>query len=496
MNLNNLKLIEKYQHLSRNQESQKFLENPLLHKDVWYTVDDLGLKILEHHKNLTLNFEDFYQNWFKLLVKLYTLVVARPGTVVSNICSSLSQLKKFSKFLEGQSVYSPEQINSQVFESFDYYLRAKKLQQNTISLHHRSLANFFDVCRSEGWLDVNTHWFQGKRKQVYSENNEINYLPEEVWNQLDKNLHYLPESVQRMVLVIRTIGIRVGELCNMPFDCLRKRGGKWHIRFMTEKYEIEDELPLVTPELVAVIREQQKYIRKHLDETYNRLFCGSSWIRKGSKKGIDKMLFKPKPQIMSSASFNLWLNRLAKKGDIRSQDGKLWHFQSHQFRRTVATVMANAGVRDLIIMKYLRHRSLDMQRYYTHILKQVLRDEFEEVLREKEYVDITGKVVIYHKIKNPVTESLRRKMQQITTQYGECYRPNIKAPCPTINACLRCQHWHTSTDDLPYLKDDLKRVEEEIQIAERMAMLRQKQGLEGDRNSLVNCIKGLELINA
>ncbi|KOP26880.1 hypothetical protein AMR41_07935 [Hapalosiphon sp. MRB220] len=66
-----------------------------------------------------------------------------------------------------------------------------------------------------------------------------------------------------MVLVIRTMGVRIGELCNMPFDCLRKRGDQWRIRFVTEKYETTDELPIAVPELVAVIKEQQEYIRQY-----------------------------------------------------------------------------------------------------------------------------------------------------------------------------------------------------------------------------------------
>jgi hypothetical protein len=157
--------------------------------------------------------------------------------------------------------------------------------------------------------------------------------------------------------------------------------------------------------------------------------------------------------------------------------------------------MTNAGIRDLIIMKYLRHRSLDMVRYYAHLLKTVLGDEYEELMREKKYVDITGKVVDSYKAKNPVTELLRRKMHQISTQYGECHRPILNSPCQTVNACWRCQHWCTSTDDLYYLRDDFKRVEQELQIAERLGMVRQEQGLKGDHESLLNRIKGLEAIS-
>ena len=45
--------------------------------------------------------------------------------------------------------------------------------------------------------------------------------------------------------------------------------------------------------------------------------------------------------------------------------------------------MTNAGVRDLVIQKYLRHRSPDMQNYYKHLLKQVLGSEYQELIQEK-----------------------------------------------------------------------------------------------------------------
>lgn len=138
------------------------------------------------------------------------------------------------------------------------------------------------------------------------------------------------------------------------------------------------------------------------------------------------------------------------------------------------------------------NRSAEMQRYYKHLLEQVLGDELEKLMGEKKYVDITGKVVASHKPTNPLTEFMRRRMYQITTQYGECHRPILKTPCQTVNACWRCQHWRTSTDDLPYLKDDLERIKEELKIALFSGMIRQQQGLRDDLNNLLNCIKALE----
>jgi integrase/recombinase XerD len=76
MSLNNLELIEEYKHRSQNQESRKIVESPLLQKDVWHTINDLGLRVNEHCRKLTVNFSEFPQGDFKLLVKLFVLRMA------------------------------------------------------------------------------------------------------------------------------------------------------------------------------------------------------------------------------------------------------------------------------------------------------------------------------------------------------------------------------------------------------------------------------------
>jgi integrase/recombinase XerD len=347
-----------------------------------------------------------------------------------------------------------------------------------------TLINFFNLCRQEQWLEVNTYWFKGKYKNSTPKNDDIEYIPEEVWQQLDEHLYHLPEPLQRMVLVIRGTGLRIGELLNLPLDCLRQRGKQWRLRFLTEKYLVEDELPICI-ELVAVIQEQQEYIGYHFGNSYDKLF--------GSNDGSNHYI--PAARVMKTDAFNRWLNKLATEQNICTTNGQVWHFRSHQFRRTVATVMTNAGIRDLIIQKYLRHRNPDMQNHYKHLLKEVLGEEYQELMKDTKYVDSTGKLVAAHKPQNPINEMLRRKMYQITTQYGECHRPVIKSPCQTVNACWRCEHWRTSTDDITFLTKDLQRVEAELEIATKLGMVRQKQGLVSDHQSLTIRVQGLEEVS-
>ncbi len=475
--------------VEQNESARELLNNPLLQKDVWRTIEDLGLSVNQHQKVLTIRFDKIQQDWLKLLTKLYILIRAKRNYSAMYLKNDVASLREFSIFLKTKSVYSVEDINEQLLDEYDYYLHSTKskqtkkpLSQRSISLRYMTLINFFNLCRQEGWLDVNTYWFKGKYHGSQAKNDEVEYIPEEVWQQLDEHLHLLPSPKQRMVLIIRATGLRIGELLNLPLDCLRKRGSEWRLRFLTEKYKTEDELP-ICEELVAVIKEQQDFIREHFGDTYHNLF--------GSNDGIFGK-YNPAPRIMKVDGFSRWLNKLAEEQNICTKEGNLWHFRSHQFRKTVATVMTNAGVRDLIIQKYLRHRSPDMQNYYKHLLKEVVGEEYQELMQSTKYVDSTGKIVKEHKPKNVITELMRRKMYQVTTNYGECHRPVLKSPCQTVNACWQCEHWLTSTDDLNYLKQDLQRIDEELEIATNLGLVRQSKGLTDDKERLIVRIQGLE----
>jgi integrase/recombinase XerD len=57
-----------------NERANRLISNPLIGKDVWQTINDLGLTVNQHQKVLTISFESIQQDWLKLLAKLYILV--------------------------------------------------------------------------------------------------------------------------------------------------------------------------------------------------------------------------------------------------------------------------------------------------------------------------------------------------------------------------------------------------------------------------------------
>ena len=488
MNLNELDWSSpEYDGLFEKEVPSQLLKNPLLQKNVWRIKEDLGLDSPEHNKRLTINFGKIQPKWLNLVAKIYILTIVNTKPSCSTIRKDLSCLTSLAKFLKEKQIEKIKYINNELFEEYDYWIHLSLVKKDTICLYYSAFEKFFNICSREGWLDINTYWFKKRKKRLKPNNDNVNYIPEEVWNQLEETLCYLPQPVQRKILIIRTLGLRIGELLNLPLDCLRKRNNQWRLRLKeTEKFKVEDELPI--PEiLVAIIREQQKYIRENFGDSYKKLFCSI----KGNRHNFN---YVPVGKVMNVNNFNHWLNRLAKKYNIFTQDGQLWHFSSHQFRRTVATIMTNAGVTDLIIQKYLRHRNLDMQNYYKHLLKEVIGDEYQELNKEKNFVNIEGKIVGNHKPQDIIEEYIRLRLHQITTQQGECHRSNLKTLCPTVNGCWRCGDWMTSEKDLPYLKEDLERLKDELKKTNKLGMIRVAKEIQKDLNYLQIRINALERI--
>jgi integrase/recombinase XerD len=168
-----------------------------------------------------------------------------------------------------------------------------------------------------------------------------------------------------MLLVDIECGFRIGELLRLKLDCLKSNGKSgWYIQYQMHKMNKEHTKP-ISNELAEVIKEQQAYIKRLFGNSFPYLFCGRA--RQHSKE------FIPEAKLMTSTSFINNLKRLIQQFEIKEQSGKLWNFQTHQFRHTVGTRMINAGVPQHIVQRYLGHESPEMTMVYAHIFDETLR---------------------------------------------------------------------------------------------------------------------------
>ena len=293
----------------------------------------------------------------------------------------------------------------------------------------------------------------------------------------------LPESVMRMTLIIIECGMRISELLYLKPDCLlQDKSGDWFLRYYQFKMKKEITIP-VSREVVRVIQEQRRYIQKNLGDSYEYLFCASLSGPSG---------FRPRPKPMIRDSFARFLNKLAKEHNICDESGKLWRFQTHQFRHTVGTRMINNGVPQHIIQRYLGHESPEMTATYAHIHDQTMKAEIAKY--QGKVVNIAGQIVEPND-READDEGLQWFKRNINAQAlpnGSCALPTISQGCPHANACLTCTHFRTTIEHLPGLKKQLRETEELIEKAKANGWMRQVEMNETVKTNLESMIAAVE----
>lgn len=453
-------------------------EKGLMAKSVWHIVDDLGMKINEANPQWTLNFEPIRLEWFKQLAQKYILLCRSRGFEFSTLTSKLLCLKSFSNYIDKAHVSSMSTLDDELIARYLSSLRSNQQRY----AYGRELIVFLDTGTDEGWFNYDTYYLKSTRPREPA-HTSVNIIPDKVLEQLDEHLHHLPEQVQRMVVVIRTLGLRIGELVALKFDCLHKTKSGYSLKLRNEKFNSDERLPIID-DLAAVIQEQQEYIRKQLGDDFSYLFAGY----------ISPVTGKHNAGCMATSAINRYLNKLAVYQDIKDEDGKVWKFKSHQFRRTVATRMANENVRTYIISRYLRHRSPDMIKHYIALLPEEERKRMEKFRMRARVIDVTGREI---KAVNPLDNEvelqwLREKMQPRALSMGFCSRPEILKPCPTANACMSCEHFRLDNTDVPALVAHLERARRLREESERRGFVRQLKGIQADEAKLTQLIQILE----
>jgi integrase/recombinase XerD len=122
--------------INLNRAGNELLNNPLIGKDIWHTIDDLELKVNQHRRTLTINFGTIQQDWLKLLAKLYILVRSQRKLSATYLSTDVHYLTRFSQFIEHKSIFNSTQINSQLFDEFEFYLKSLNLSPRSRSLHY------------------------------------------------------------------------------------------------------------------------------------------------------------------------------------------------------------------------------------------------------------------------------------------------------------------------------------------------------------------------
>lgn len=386
--------------------------------DVW-TAEHLGYE-RGIHKHYKLNFSYILQPWLKYFFKKYILYLSSTRLAFATLHNKLDGIRIFSKFLT-QIHYSQEfqGINRALILEYLAYLSTSKYSYSRHTHCISLLKTFFET-------GILNHWFNVEPALIRPEDwlkqpkRLPRFIPEEVMKQLNQHLDYLPLPVMRMVLIDIECGFRIGELTRLKFDCLKSNSkGDWYIQYQMYKMNKEHTKP-ISNELAKVIQEQQAYIKELFENSFPYLFCGRAKLHSEE--------FMPEPKLMTSTSFIGYLKRLAEKFEIKDNSGKIWNFQSHQFRHTVGTRMINSGVPQIIIQRYLGHESPTMTQVYAHIHDHTLRKEIEKY-HDSRVVNFQGETSQLDETilsSNNDLEWFKKNVQARALEHGYCARPKVR----------------------------------------------------------------------
>ena len=407
-------------------------------KDVW-DMRKLGVTLNLTTSDYLLNFTSIAQPWLRSLAKTflkYNLAVHSPGD-----CSAkMRTLREFSRFLTAHHpIVGIAEINRALIVSFLNYLKAEGKTSHRVMTHLIHLRAFLEGCA----YHLNIAGLTKERLILEGDfpklpQRQPRDLPVEVLEQLREHLETLPTTVLRMVVILLEGGLRISELCTLRLSCLvHDDRNEWYLHLYQWKAKQDHVIPLVDEAVVATIQAQQHDIRERWGDACQYLFPSPL-----------------SPQLPFKArTFTRILNEWAYEKQICDQTGKLYHFQSHQFRHTLGMRLINEDVPLDVISRLFGHGSLSMTQRYAQKRAAKLRAELERAKRQRKTVNAAGQVVTGDPHANdPDAQLLRKGIRSQTLPVGGCGRLIVLGGCPHANTCVTCTYWLTSSDDLPALK--------------------------------------------
>jgi len=255
-------------------------------------------------------------------------------------------------------------------------------------------------------------------------------------------------QLMRMLLLQILTGRRASEICLCPFDCLSPATGSAvdaaegdavaRFRYGQSKIDAAPDTIFVDAETVAVIEEQQRWLR---DRFPGRDLPYLFPQRRANAHGV-------KPYGSSNYGRSLALfSELARITDAAGQPVKLSH--THRFRHTKLTKLAELGLPVHVLQRYAGHSTPTMSMLYV-----ARRDEHaEQAFLATRKFKADGTRVVFSREDHDALHLLDRADRFLPNGY--CLLPPLQK-CEKGNACLTCGVFVTDDSHLAVLQRQLE----------------------------------------
>lgn len=274
---------------------------------------------------------------------------------------------------------------------------------------------------------------EDKPKVPKKSNDQIDYVPDFVLEQLFDNINNLHKEVIPVVYVMFKTGLRISDVLELKQDCLVKLNNKFWVETDIKKTYVEGHRIPIDDELaniLAVLIDNSKQYSNQDNNPESYIFVRY----KGSRKG------KPYTRHWIGEKLNLF----AIEHNIIDELGNIYKFKNHSFRHTYAIKLINSGVDILTVQELLAHASPEMTMRYAKLLDDTKRKEFDKVSKQGVFsFDEKDKLKEEYngEIPSDIMDMLylNHKLNAINTPYGTCMqRANGKCSYAKHPPCLTC----------------------------------------------------------
>ena len=436
----------------------------------------------------TINFCSIHPEWLKQEVKKYIQHLCKAGKTFGTIGNHLSALRSFSYYLNQTNVSSFQQINRSLV--LDYLGNKQKLREQKIG----SLRNFLTIGTLKGWFNIDQDII---RNDDYSNQYKGNPDPlsGKVCEQIEQNLHQLPDPIARMWLICYFAAMRPSELALLCCDCLMLEGEYWKLVWHRKKTNDYHEVP-ISRTIAKVVQEQQQYIQNLWGKDWDYLFCHYHGL---FSTNLKQLKLEPVKKVIPSHPknpFSFTIRYLIQALNIRDENGQLAKFSPKLLRPTRLTQLFEQGHDLAVVSAWAGHKHFaTTSTYYTEVSCELMEREAGHI--QKALVNSDGQHLPYESLpksfwKTPTAHKLELSGMHINTPiYGFCGL-SLNQDCYKFRACYTCSSFVATPEKLSQyiLTRDELRTKESGAKANGQEVLVEQFGRQADQ--LDKIIAGLQ----
>ncbi|MGW1160196.1 tyrosine-type recombinase/integrase [Streptomyces sp. NPDC002519] len=263
-----------------------------------------------------------------------------------------------------------------------------------------------------------------------------------------------PQAMRMLLLQILT-GRRASEISLCDFDCLSPATDRAieaaegeqvaRFRYAQSKIDRAPDTILVDAEVVAVIEEQQQWVRDHFPGLEVRyLFLQRAANSNGTKP-------------YGSSNYRRALREFSELIDITDSKGRTVQVsKTHRFRHTRITRLAELGLPVHVLQRYAGHSNPTMSMHYVARREEHSEQAFLATRKFK----ADGTAVTFSREDHDGMQLFNRADRFLP--HGYCLLPPLQS-CDKGNACLTCSVFVTDSSHLETLRRQLAETEALIQ---------------------------------